>query len=149
MKTDIYFYLDGAVEERIPQITAHTSPLSLDTKVDDYFILRSKDSDLNDIFVYGLPDSELLSEDSIHVEAQKALGFQPKSRLFYGKSDLHKGAVLAFRNIMNYLTTNKIPLYMTAINKTGEEVLLRGYNPLTHVEIQHSKFKQTVLNLLE
>jgi hypothetical protein len=149
MRADVTFYMAGTVEARLPLITTPESPLRLDKRVDNYFILCSKDPVLDHFFVYGTPDSEIMSEDSLHIEAQKALGFQSESSLDYSGCNLNSEKFSAFRKIMEHLATNNIPLYMTATDERGGEVLVRGYNPLRNTEIQNPHFKQTLPDLLE
>nr|MBI4156478.1 hypothetical protein [Candidatus Woesearchaeota archaeon] len=149
MKADIGFYLDRTVEERLPQLTTSESPLRLERKVTDFYILRSQDPVLAHSFVYGTTDSEMMSEDPLHIEAQKSLGFQSGSYLHYGGCNLNPEKIAVFKKIMEHIVANDIPLYMTAKDESGEEILVRGYNPITNTEIQNPNFKQTLPDLLE
>lgn len=149
MKVDIGFYLNGTVEKRLPQLTTPESPLRLEKKVTDFYILHSQDPVLDSFFVYGTPDSEIMSEDPLHIEAQKALGFQSGSHLHYRGCNLNPEKIAAFRKITEHIAANNIPLYMTATDETGEEILVRGYNPITNTEIQNPNFKETLPDLLE
>lgn len=148
MKADINLYLDGTIEERLPQLTAPQSPLKLKEKYLDFYVLNSKDPVLDNIFIYGTPDSEIISE-KLHVEAQKALGFQSKNHLYYGGCNLNPEKIAVFKKIMEYLSSNNIPLYMTATDEEGEEILVKGRNPIINTEIQNPNFKQTLSDLLE
>ena len=141
MRADIGFYLNGTVEERLLQLTTLESPLRLGKKDIDFYILHAQDPILDHFFIYGRLDSEIMSEYSLHIEAQKALSFQSGSCLNYNGCNLNLEKVAAFRKIMQYLATNNIPVYMTATNESGDEVLVRGYNPITNVEIQNLKIK--------
>jgi len=148
MWADITLYIDGTVVERLPQLITPDSPLKLEKQVEDSCKLRSKDSVLDHFFVYETSDPEKMSEDP-HIEAQKDLDFQSGSNLYYGGCNLNPEKVATFRKIMEHIAANNIPLYMTAIDKSGEEILIRGYNPITNKEIQNPNFKQTLPDLLE
>jgi hypothetical protein len=149
MKADMTIYLDGALEARLPQITAHRSPLRLEKQVTDFYILYSRDTILDNSFVYGTSDSEIMSEYPVHIEAQKALGFQSESNLYYDGCDLNPEKIEAFRKIIEYLAAKDIPFYITARDEYGQEILIRGYNPLTGTGIQNPNFKQTLPGILE
>jgi hypothetical protein len=149
MKKDITFYLNGTVEERLPQLTTPESPLILDRKISDFYMFNSKDPILTHFFTYGSADSEIMTEDSLHIEAQKSLGFQSEICLSYDGCNLNSRKAMVFGKIMEYLIEKGIPTYMTATDESGDERLIRGYNPLTKTEIQNPNFKQTSPSFLE
>ncbi|MBI4176205.1 MAG: hypothetical protein HY518_03300 [Candidatus Aenigmarchaeota archaeon] len=149
MKVDIDFYLDGAVESRLPQLVAAESPLRLERGESGSYSFHSKDAILDSFFFYTSADEEIMSEVPLHVETQRALGIQPESHLLYQGCNLNPAKVAAFEKIMEYLAGKDIPLYMTATDEYGEEMLIRGYNPATDTEVRNPNFRQALPRLLE
>ncbi|GEM_PF-6301132 len=147
MNADIDFYLKGAVEERLPQLTSPASPLELKSKHEDFCIIRSKNPVLNGFFVYCPVDSKTMSEEPLHIEAQRALGFMAGSILHYRHCILNPEKVKALRGIAQYLSSGGIPVYMTAVDDaTGKEILIKGSNPETRTEIENPEFKSKELS---
>jgi len=149
MKANLEIYIDGTVEERLPQLITSNSPLKLEKQIMDYYTLRSVNPVLDHFFIYGSSDSEVMLVNPLHGEAQKALGFKPESDLFYRGCILNPKKIAVFRKIMKHITTNDISFYMTATDSIGEEILIRGYNPITDTEIHNPDCKETQLNLLD
>ncbi len=147
MKSDVQFYMDGTLEGRLSQLVAPDSPLKLEKQIEDFYVLHSTDSILDGRFTYSVPDSELMSEDKLHVEAQKTLGFKSGTSLHYSRCSLNLDKIAEFRKITEYMTTNNIPFYMTTTDGYGDETLIIGYNPVTNIKIQNPNFKQVFHNL--
>jgi hypothetical protein len=149
MIADIEFYMAGGVEERLHQLTAPDSPLVLEIKIDDFYRFIARDAVLDGSFVYGAPDSEIMSEDPLHIEAQRDLGFQAGSNLHYGGCNLNPEKIAVFKGLMEYISAKGIPVYMTLTDESGDEALVVGHNPATKAKIQNPNFKQGLAGLLE
>jgi hypothetical protein len=149
MIADIEFYVAGGVEERLHQLTAPDSPLVLERKILDFYMFIARDCVLDGRFVYGVPDSEAMSEDPLHIEAQSALGFQAESNLHYGDCNLNLEKIAAFERLLEYISAKGIPVYMTLTDESGDEALVVGNNPATKTEIKNPKFGQGLAGLLE
>lgn len=149
MRADIEFYLDGTVEERLPLLTADDSHLIFKERNFDAYRLNPKHPALDHYFVYGITDDEIMSENQLHIEVQRALGFQAGSNLGYSGCNLNPEKVAAFREIMEYVTAKSIPFYITARDESGEETLICGKNPFTGAQVQNPHFRQTLPELLK
>lgn len=149
MQIDMKIYMEGTVEGRLPQLTRSNSPLKLERKLDDFYILLARDTILDGFFVYETPGSEIMSEDQLHIESQKALGFSTGSHLSYGKCNMNPQKAQSFKNVVDYVTREGIPFYMTARDESGEEIMVRGYNPRTNTEVSNPRFTKTLPELLK
>jgi hypothetical protein len=149
----IIFHFDKKPDEGLEVLTRSGSPFEFERKVsDNEYYLRSKDDVFTrHFFVYGESDSEIMTEDALHVEVQKALGFDTKSDLSYcGSYELDTKIVAALKKIARYLCDQEVPFYMVAMDyDTGEEVLIQGRNPETDVTIFNEELKPVLAGLLE
>lgn len=136
-RADVSFFIEGSVEKRLPLLIASESPLKLDKKFDDFYLINPKNQELTGFFTYGVPDSETL-ETPLHIETQKVLNFQPEGVLSYPRCYFNPNKCVAFKEIFEYLGVNNIPHYMTLQDEEGNEKLLRGYNPITNIKIKNS-----------
>ncbi len=132
MKKALEIYVEGKVEDRLPQLDIHESPLKLRSNSQGYCLFDTEDSSFEDYLVYGSLDPKILSQNPIHIGAQKDLGFKVGSHLYSDKSELTPGRIQGLGKILDHLETQKIPYYTTEI---GEETFARGYNPVTNVRI--------------
>ncbi|MBT3836463.1 hypothetical protein HOD05_04155 [Candidatus Woesearchaeota archaeon] len=145
MKADINMYMDGTPEARISQLNTADSPVQLKSTIRDYFSLDAQNSALDGGFICSRPD-ENTRTDELHTEAQEALGFQPGSSLLYVGCNLNQEKVTALRSILEHIVRQNIPVYMTATTESGEEIFIRGYNPIMNTEIANHNFNDELNN---
>ena len=140
MKTDVSFHVDGDLEQILSKLIAPESPLKLNQKIDDWYMLDSQDPVLTHFFCYGTQDPETTNQP-LHENAQKVLGFKSGNSLTYGGCYLNPEKIAVFKKIMEYIVSQKIPAYMTVADyNCGEEHLVTGCNPKTGVDIKNDAF---------
>lgn len=141
MIADISFYLDKPVEEGLLLLITEESPLNLEKKFEDHYILNSKNQALDGHFLYTSTDSEIISENKLHIAALKILSFKAESELYYSQCILNPEKINEFKKIIEYIIEKDICVYMTATDKSGNEMIIKGHNPLTNTEIQNANLK--------
>jgi len=148
MRIDLHFYMGGTIIEKLPQLVTPDSPLRLEKEYDNFYILCPTDPVLDFSLVYIGIDSEIMSAN-LHIETQKALGFQAGSDLYYNKCALNPEKIAALEKMMEHIVANNIPVYITATSEPDGEILISGINPITNKGIFNSNFKQKLTDLLE
>ncbi len=141
-RSDITFYIAGTVEERVQQLLDEPSPLKLDQKIhSDHYILNTPTYSLDGSFSFLPIDSENMREP-LHRQTQRDLQFKAKSCLYYPGCNPNLAKAIAFKTIMNHLSTKRIPAYMALRDEDGEETLVRGYNPITGTTLTNPLFAE-------
>jgi len=139
MNANVSFYMQGSLEERLPQLVAEDSPLILSDHSDDIF-LKSRDRRVRPF--HYVPCSIRLMQTPMHADVQKALSIEPNTCMYNEQGSIDGKVSAALVNIMEHLAIVGIPFYMTL----GEQ-FVRGYNPHNKIEAVNQIFMKLMPDL--
>lgn len=126
MDTDISFYINGTVEQRLNDLITIDSPLSVHERKDDNnYILRSIDS--TKILLYYSPlEYKTIEKSRMHQDIIKKLGFKPHSVLSYRDYTAQNREIGFLVRLLNYLNYGTSYYYLVGSKQKSKEVFMCG-----------------------